>query len=122
MDDNYRVKKGDFLVQLDKEPYQVQVNIKKAAVVAAESGLEAAEAQVRGLVAQPRQPLQARARHRRREQPDRQPPGQRGDAREPRRRPWSWRRSNLKRGEELAASGGISKEELDAAPANGQGR
>ena len=33
VDDNYRVKKGDLLVQLDKEPYQVQVEIKKAAVV-----------------------------------------------------------------------------------------
>ena len=32
VDDNYRVKKGDLLVQLDKEPYQVQVAIKQAAV------------------------------------------------------------------------------------------
>ena len=30
-----------------------------------------------------------------------------------RRRPWSWREANLKRGEELAPSGGISKEDLD---------
>src|SRR5438552_3344863 len=33
VDDNYRVKKGDVLVELDKEPYQVQVSIKKAAIV-----------------------------------------------------------------------------------------
>ena len=52
VDDNYRVKKGDLLVQLDKEPYQVQVAIKKAAVTAAEADLAAAQAQVRGLVAQ----------------------------------------------------------------------
>ena len=32
VDDNNRVKKGDLLVQLDKEPYQVQVAIKQAAV------------------------------------------------------------------------------------------
>ena len=37
VDDNDRVKKGDLLVQLDKEPYQVQVDLKKAAVVAAEA-------------------------------------------------------------------------------------
>ena len=48
VDDNYRVKKGDLLVQLDKEPYQVQVDIKKAAVVNAEADVKAAEAQVRG--------------------------------------------------------------------------
>ena len=32
MDDNNRVRKGDLLVQLDKEPYQVQVDITQAAV------------------------------------------------------------------------------------------
>ena len=47
VDDNYRVKKGDLLVQLDREPFQVQVDIKKAAVVNAEADLKAAEAQVR---------------------------------------------------------------------------
>ena len=52
VDDNVRVKKGDVLVRLDKEPYQVQVNIKKAAVTAAETDLLAAQAQVRGLAAQ----------------------------------------------------------------------
>ena len=30
-DDNYRVKRGDVLVELDPEPYQVQVAVKKAA-------------------------------------------------------------------------------------------
>ena len=37
VDDNERVKKGDLLVQLDKEPYQVQVDIKKASLIAAEA-------------------------------------------------------------------------------------
>src|SRR5271163_2547166 len=50
VDDNYRVKKGDLLVQLDKEPYQVQVAIKKAAVEVAETDFAAAQAQVRSLV------------------------------------------------------------------------
>ena len=51
VDDNYRVRKGDLLVQLDKEPYQVQVDIKKAAVVNAEADLEVARSQVRGTLA-----------------------------------------------------------------------
>ena len=54
MDDNYRVKKGDLLVQLDKEPYEVQVQIKQAAVKSSEADLAAAQAQVRGQVAQAR--------------------------------------------------------------------
>ena len=51
VDDNYRVKKGGLLVQLDKEPYQVQVNIKKAAVVNAEADVKVALAQARGTLA-----------------------------------------------------------------------
>ena len=52
VDDNERVKKGDLLVQLDKEPYQVQVDIKKAALVAAEAEMMTARSQVRGILAQ----------------------------------------------------------------------
>ena len=44
VDDNYRVAKGDLLVQLDKEPYQVQLNVKQAMVDAAQADLVAAEA------------------------------------------------------------------------------
>ena len=54
VDDNYRVNKGDLLVELDPEPYRVQVAIKKAAVEAAEVDLVAAQAHVRGQVAQAR--------------------------------------------------------------------
>ena len=54
VNDNNRVKKGDLLVQLDKEPYQVQVDIKKAAVVCAEADFNAAEAQVRAILGQAR--------------------------------------------------------------------
>ena len=54
VDDNDRVSKGDLLVQLDREPYQIQVDLKKAAVVNAEVDVEAARAQVRGILAQAR--------------------------------------------------------------------
>src|SRR5271169_590309 len=50
VDDNYRVKKGALLVQLDKEPFADQVAVKQAAVVAAEADLVAAQAEARGLV------------------------------------------------------------------------
>src|SRR5271170_1671319 len=46
VDDNNRVHKGDLLVQLDPEPLQVQVNIARAAVAAAQADLIAANAQV----------------------------------------------------------------------------
>jgi membrane fusion protein, multidrug efflux system len=54
VDDNERVSKGDLLVQLDREPYQIQVDLKKAAVVNAEVDVDAARAQVRGILAQAR--------------------------------------------------------------------
>jgi membrane fusion protein, multidrug efflux system len=54
VDDDDRVSKGDLLVELDREPYQIQVDLKKAAVVNAEADLEAARAQVRGILAQAR--------------------------------------------------------------------
>ncbi len=52
VDDNQRVKKGDLLVQLDKEPYHVQLALKRAAVREAEANLVAAESKARGLGAQ----------------------------------------------------------------------
>ena len=54
VDDNNRVKKGDTLVQLDPEPYQVQLAIKQAAVDAAQADLAVAQATVRAQVAQAR--------------------------------------------------------------------
>jgi membrane fusion protein (multidrug efflux system) len=54
VDDNYRVKTGDVLVQLDKEPFQVQVNIARAAVAAAEADLLAAQADARATEGQMR--------------------------------------------------------------------
>ncbi|MBV8781142.1 MAG: efflux RND transporter periplasmic adaptor subunit [Phycisphaerae bacterium] len=54
VDDNNRVHKGDLLVQLDPEPYQVQVNIARSVVGAAQSDVAVAEAQVRGTEGQMR--------------------------------------------------------------------
>jgi membrane fusion protein, multidrug efflux system len=54
VDDNNRVKKGDVLVELDPEPYRVQVAIKQAAVDSAQADLVVAQATVRGTVAQVR--------------------------------------------------------------------
>ncbi len=52
VDDNNRVHKGDLLVELDKEPFQDAVAVKKAAVDSAQADLQAAKAQVRGIEAQ----------------------------------------------------------------------
>jgi membrane fusion protein (multidrug efflux system) len=54
VDDNQRVRRGDVLVQLDKEPYQVQVDIKTSAVVVAKRELVTTIARARGLAAQAR--------------------------------------------------------------------
>ena len=54
VDNNNRVKKGDVLVELDPEPYQVQVAIKNAALDAAQANLVVADANVRGLIGQTR--------------------------------------------------------------------
>jgi membrane fusion protein (multidrug efflux system) len=49
VDDNNRVRKGDVLVALDKEPYQVRVQIAEAAVATANANLAATKAETRGL-------------------------------------------------------------------------
>ena len=51
MDDNNRVHKGDLLAELNREPYEVIVAIKKAAVDTAKADLASAEASVRGIEA-----------------------------------------------------------------------
>ena len=54
VDDNNRVRKGDLLVQLDKEPYEDDVSVKLAAVDTAKANLQAARAAVEALEAQAR--------------------------------------------------------------------
>ncbi len=56
VDDNNRVHKGDRLAALDKEPYQVAVSEKLAAVDTAKADLQAATAAVRAIEAQARSP------------------------------------------------------------------
>jgi membrane fusion protein (multidrug efflux system) len=111
--DNNKVKRGDILVQLDKEPYQVQVAIKKAAVDVAETNLTAAEALVRSQIAQTRA-----ARYKLEhtiEDVNTQIANLRAAVATHKSKLATLQlaKSNLKRGEELAPSGGISKEDLD---------
>jgi membrane fusion protein (multidrug efflux system) len=54
VDDNYRVRKGELLAALDKEPYQIAVSQKRAAVDTAEADLQAATAEARGIEAEAR--------------------------------------------------------------------
>ena len=113
VDDNYRVKKGDLLVQLDKEPFQVQVAIKQAALTAAETDLTAAKAQVQALVAQ------TRASKFKLEHAIEDVRNQVANLRAnvailtSKQASLELSRANLKRGKDLAPTGGISKEDLD---------
>ena len=52
VDDNYRVRQGDLLAQIDKEPFEIAVSKKKAAVDTANADLQAAIAGTRGLEAE----------------------------------------------------------------------
>ena len=54
VDDNNRVHKGDLIAELDKEPFEVAVAEKSAAVDVATADLQAATATVRGIEAQAR--------------------------------------------------------------------
>jgi len=54
VDDNNRVHKGNLLAQMDKEPFEDAVAVKKAAVDTAKADLQATTAAVRGLEAQAR--------------------------------------------------------------------
>ena len=113
VDDNKRVKKGQKLVLLDKEPYQVQVNIKKAAVVAAERDLAFAVANVHGLAARARSNFY-KLKHAI-EDVDHQIANLGAAV-----ATWNSKKAtlvlakdNLKRGDELAPKGTISREEWD---------
>jgi membrane fusion protein, multidrug efflux system len=113
VDDNMRVRKGESLVQLDREPYQVQVAIKQAAVDLAETDLTAAQAQVRSIVAQ------ARANRFRLQRAIEDVSTQIANLRanvatlKSRNATLELARNNLRRGEALAPSGSIGKEDLD---------
>jgi membrane fusion protein (multidrug efflux system) len=113
VDDNMRVKSGDVLVRLDKEPYQVIVDIKKPVVSAAETDLAAARA---GVIA-----LEAKARSQRwqlqraMEDVDNQVANLYANvaAYESKKATLALSRANLKRAEGLLPSDSIAKEEYD---------
>jgi membrane fusion protein (multidrug efflux system) len=113
VDDNYRVKKGDLLVRLDRVPFLVQVRIKRAAVEVAESNLKAAYATARGLVAQTRSG-RFKMEHAM-EDVHNQIANLNANVAvyESKKATLVLARSNLKRALKLVKSGGISKEELD---------
>lgn len=54
VDDNNRVKKGDVLVRLDPEPYQIKLDIKQTALEKAQADYVVAEASARSQLAQAR--------------------------------------------------------------------
>ena len=54
VDDNNRVHKGDLLVELDREPYELDVAVRQAAVDTAKADVEAAKASVRSIEAKAR--------------------------------------------------------------------
>jgi membrane fusion protein, multidrug efflux system len=113
VDDNMRVKKGDLLVQLDKEPYQVQVSLKRAAVGVAEANLTAALAKARGLEAL------AYSQRWRLQSAEQQARNQvallkaRVAALRTREATLIRAKADYERGRELAPSGAMSKEDLD---------
>jgi membrane fusion protein (multidrug efflux system) len=113
VEDNYRVTKGDVLVQLDKEPYQVQVAIKKAAEEVAQANLAAAEAQARAQVAQ------MRANRFKMEQAIEHVKNQIANLRAAvatlnnKKANLELAEANFKRAKELLPTGGIGKEEFD---------
>ena len=113
VDDNYRVKRGDLLVQLDKEPFEVEVAIKQAAVNNAEVNLVAAKAQASALVAQARS-YRFKMEHAM-EDVNTQIANLRAAVAtyQSKQATLALAKANFKRGEELAPSGGVSKEDLD---------
>jgi membrane fusion protein (multidrug efflux system) len=113
VDDNNRVKQGELLVELDKEPYKVQLAIKQAAVETAQADLDAAKARVRALVAQ------ARANRFKLEHAVEDVNNQIANLRAAvenlngKKATLVLSRANLDRAEQLVPQGAISKEELD---------
>jgi len=113
VDDNMRVKRGSLLVQLDREPYQVVTALKQAAVTAAEADLTAARAQVYSIAGQMRAARFALERAVEDLNTKVAQLGANVATLKSNIAKLDLARANLKRGEELLPSGGISKEDLD---------
>ena len=113
VDDNNRVKKGDLLVKLDREPYEVQVAIKQAAVESADADVTAAHAQVLGQIAAAR--ASRFSLERAIEDVNTQIANLNAAVAtlNSAQATLELAKANLRRGEQLAPSGAISKEDLD---------
>jgi membrane fusion protein (multidrug efflux system) len=113
VDDNNRVAKGDLLVQLDKEPNQVQRDLKQAFVEVAQADFLAAEDSVRGYAAQARS-NRYKLQHAI-ELVDDQIAQLRAAvaAYESQKATLALAQANLARGEKLVTTGAMSKEEFD---------
>jgi membrane fusion protein (multidrug efflux system) len=113
VDDNMRVRRGDILVQLDREPYEIQLAIQKAAITAAQARLSAAQAQALGEVGQ------IRANRFQLEHAMEDVNTKVADLQSEvaslasQQASLDLARANLKRGEQLLPGGGISKEDVD---------
>jgi len=113
VDDNYRVKRGDLLVQLDKEPYEIQLRIRNAELDTTQADMVAAEAQFRAQVAT------AHANRYKLEHAMEDVRTQIANLSaavatlRSKQATLKLAQNNLERGEKLRASGGISKEDLD---------
>jgi membrane fusion protein (multidrug efflux system) len=113
VDDNNRVRKGDLIVQLDKEPYQVQVNLKTAMVETANADLVAAHDQVRAQIAMARS-SRFKLEHAI-EEVNNQVALLRANVAtwESRKATLERAQADLERGKGLSAKGNISRQELD---------
>ena len=113
VDDNMRVKTGSILVQLDREPFEVTLAIKQAAVNSAEADVTAADAKVRSSVAQARAGRFAVEHAMEEVKTTIANLGASVATLKSHMANLELARANLRRGRELLPTGGISKEELE---------
>jgi membrane fusion protein (multidrug efflux system) len=113
VDDNMRVKTGDILVQLDREPFAVILAIKQAAVNRAKADMTVAEARVRSSVAQARAGRFAVEHSIEEVKTTIANLGASVATLKSRMASLELARANMRRGKELLPSGGISKEEQE---------
>jgi membrane fusion protein (multidrug efflux system) len=113
VDDNNRVRKGELLVTLDKEPYEVQRNLKQAAYESAQADLLATEDEVRGIAAEARS-NRYKLQHAM-ELVNNEVAKLKASvaAYESEKATLALAKANLERGEKLVPTGAISKEEFD---------
>ena len=114
VDDNNAVHKGDLLIELDPEPFQVQVNIAEASLKAAKADLVAAQASVRANEALARS-LRFGLEHAIEDVDDKVSTLKRRAATlEAKKASLSKAQSDYDRGKALVEKGGVSRQQMDA--------